>query len=133
MFKRNYIIITNNPLVALAWPDEVASTEGGPGDVFRAVRDMIHRGHRLLTHPLAGSVKPNESPYRSVVVTRDALPTLHFESLRSIEAAQSTLDKLTASSGLRYAHGTAPPELHQDYRLIDADLMRSAIDSLNQF
>lgn len=134
MLKRSYTIITNNPLVASTWPDEAASTDGGPGDVFQAARDMIHRGHRLLTHPLAGSIKPNESPYRSVVITRSAQSTLDFESLRLIEAARSALDKLVASSGLRYGGGgEMPPEVDQDYRLIDADLMRSAVDNLNEF
>mgnify|MGYP001419396279 CR=1 FL=1 len=133
MGKRHYIIVTNNPLVAANWPDEVSFVEGDPGDVYRATRDMVHRGHKLLTHPLAGSVKPNESPYRSVIVTSDSLPAVDFASLRPIEAARSALDKLVASSGLRYARGAVPPDVDSDYRLIDAELMESAVTSLNEF
>jgi hypothetical protein len=33
------------------------------------VRDKIHKGHKLLTHPLSGSIKPNESPYKSVLIS----------------------------------------------------------------
>jgi hypothetical protein len=38
--------------------------------VLLTVRDHIHSGARLLTHPQAGSVKPYETPYRSVLVYR---------------------------------------------------------------
>lgn len=151
--RRPYMIITNNPLVAERWPRETELVAGAPDAVYRAARNMVHGGHRLLTHPLAGSVKPNESPYRSVIVTRDPRPTVDFASLRLMEAALSALDKLVASSGLRYAHARAaapsapgaphapasaasvqlPPELDMDYRTIDAGLMESAIQSLNEF
>ena len=31
-------------------------------DVLIHVRDLVHQGHKLLTHPLAGSVKPMRPP-----------------------------------------------------------------------
>lgn len=158
--RRHYIVVTNNPLVAEKWPNEAQLVDGDPGCVFAAVRDLVHRGHRLLTHPLAGSVKPNESPYRSVIVTREPEPRIQpgiqpgaprsaapsadpaaapgasvdLDSLRRIEAALSTLGKLVKTSGLRYARAGGrwlPPEVDQDYRLLDADLMESAVESLN--
>lgn len=33
------------------------------------VRDMVYLGHILYTHPLSGSVKPNQTPYRTVAVS----------------------------------------------------------------
>ena len=37
-------------------------------DVLIKVRDLVYDRHTLLTHPQASSLKPNQTPYRSVVV-----------------------------------------------------------------
>lgn len=37
-------------------------------DVLLKTRDMIYDRHILLTHPQASSLKPNQTPYRSIVV-----------------------------------------------------------------
>lgn len=38
------------------------------GEVLIKVRDMVYDRHILLTHPQASSLKPNQTPYRSIVV-----------------------------------------------------------------
>ena len=40
----------------------------GYEDVLIKVRDLVYDKHVLLTHPQASSLKPNQTPYRSVVV-----------------------------------------------------------------
>ena len=40
----------------------------GYEDVLIKARDMVYDKHILLTHPQASSLKPNQTPYRSVVV-----------------------------------------------------------------
>ncbi|HAZ36265.1 MAG TPA: GrdX protein, partial [Clostridiaceae bacterium] len=59
------IIITNNPLSKEFFNDkyEVQFINGSLMDVLIKVRDLIHKGYVLLTHPLMGSVKPNQTPY----------------------------------------------------------------------
>ncbi|MCI8640211.1 MAG: GrdX protein [Coprococcus sp.] len=37
-------------------------------EVLIKTRDMVYDRHVLLTHPQASSLKPNQTPYRSVVV-----------------------------------------------------------------
>lgn len=37
-------------------------------EVLIRARDMVYDRHILLTHPQASSLKPNQTPYRSVVV-----------------------------------------------------------------
>ena len=55
------LLITNNPMVNIKQFDAVEKifleNEGYLG-VLHFVRDKIHQGHTLLTHPLSGSVKP---------------------------------------------------------------------------
>lgn len=125
--RPDYIVMTNNPKTIKRWPDAAEAVQGGVAQVFEAVRDRIHLGHKLLTHPLAGSVKPNESPFRSVIITRRADTSVDFDSLRLIEAAISTLVKL--GPGRR---GQMPESVRCDYQLIDAELMNNAIESLQR-
>jgi hypothetical protein len=114
------IIVTNNPMVRekfsgrapAAWPLIGADMSGSPSvldfhdtdclGVFLAVRDRIHLGHSLLTHPLSGSVKPGETLYKTVIVTGEKSAgkkpfSVDEESLAIIEDSIQTCMKLKAS------------------------------------
>ena len=63
------ILVTNNDCVYEKYKDItnvilVASYEA----VLIKVRDLVYDRHVLLTHPQASSLKPNQTPYRSVAV-----------------------------------------------------------------
>lgn len=65
------ILITNNPKVYAAYKDEMEVEflkDKSYGEVLEVTRDAIHRGAGALTHPLAGSLKPNQTPYRSMII-----------------------------------------------------------------
>lgn len=65
------IIITNNDKVYFKYKDSyevVLLKDKSYTDVLYAVRDRIHEGCKLLTHPMAGSLKPNQTPYKSVML-----------------------------------------------------------------
>jgi hypothetical protein len=67
--QHDCLILTNNELVRkiLGKQYEIAFFgECSYRDILIKTRDLVYAGHRLYTHPLAGSVKPNETPYRSV-------------------------------------------------------------------
>ena len=82
------LVITNNPMVrdVLSKQDicEVRYAPVSYRQVLCLARDAIHQGHKLLTHPLSGSVKPGETPYKSVAVSR-AQGLLDLPSLSLIE------------------------------------------------
>ena len=71
MGSREYMVITNNPLVwdRLKETRHVVYREISYEEILREVRDRIHEGHTLLSHPLSGSVKPNETPYKSIMIS----------------------------------------------------------------
>ena len=71
MNRGKYIVVTNNPLVLdkLQETHEVMYREVSYEELLKEVRDRIHEGHLLLTHPLSGSVKPKETPYKSVLIS----------------------------------------------------------------
>jgi len=91
-------------------------------DVFLAVRNAVHMGARIISHPLSGSIKPNESPYKSVVITV-ATSKLDIKSLNIIEDAISTLTHLIEKN-----HNYDESVL-DDFRIIDLDLIKSTFDS----
>ena len=113
-------IITNNPDVRDAYVALARFIPGGVREVFVAVRDRVHGGAKVLSHPLSGSIKPWESPYKSVVISATN-GALDFASLQLIENA---MEKLRS-------HAVAAPPTNEsilaDFRIIDLDLMRSAI------
>jgi len=77
-------------------------------------------GAKLISHPLSGSIKPNISPYKSVLIA--AGETLDFKSLQIIEDAINVLERLPKKQ-----HGYSESVL-QDFRVIDLDLIRSSIN-----
>ena len=60
-------------------------------DVLIAVRDRVHSNYRILTHPMAGSLKPNQTPYKSVLLIRSE--AIDFRSLEMIESAIASAEK----------------------------------------
>lgn len=63
------VLITNNPRVYEKYKDTLKVLfEESYEQVLIKTRDMVYDRHILLTHPQASSLKPNQTPYRSVVV-----------------------------------------------------------------
>ena len=117
----DFLIITNNPLVRDEYPDRrVIFADAPPRDVLVTARDYIHKNHKLLTHPLLGGVKPNESPYKSVLLSC-AGETPDFGSIKIIEECIAVCDKFPQRD-------VPPPEdiLH-DMRTVDCSLFATAM------
>jgi len=122
--EKKYIIITNNPLVPkkLGSTDAVVYKDISYEDVLRDVRDRVHEGHRLLSHPLSGSVKPNETPYKSVMISTGK-GEIDEGSLAIIENAIQACGKFAFKSD-KYK-----PEVYGDFQLVDWSLLESALAS----
>ena len=81
------IIVTNNPLVneRLSKEYKVEYLEGQDYlSVLKMARDKIHLGYSLETHPLSGSIKPNETPYKSLIIAQTS-DKLDLKSIYMIE------------------------------------------------
>jgi hypothetical protein len=119
----NIRIITNNPLVAEKYPGASLLLECGVEGIFIAARDDIHLGATIINHPLSGSIKPNESPYKSLVVSAER-GTVDFQSLQLIEGAMEVIRKMPVRKRI------LPEQVLDDFRVIDLDLLDSAIHAL---
>ena len=129
-------MVTNNILAKnrLLGAFEVEYCDISYLEVLVLVRNYIHKGHRLLTHPLSGSVKPNETPYKSVVISAEA-QSLDTESLSIIEESIACYKKFAAhkkvtlgrpqqSCGYDFlAYNKVPESVLKDFMEIDCSLV----------
>jgi len=118
----NFFVITNNPLVHNKWSDSthVEFKEGSYIDVLVTARDYIYEGHTLLTHPMAGSVKPNETPYKTVALSKGK-EKLDLESVEIISSSIQTCEKF-AKNPREY-----PEDVLEDFQQIDYSLIKNAL------
>ena len=101
------ILITNNALVNEKYKDQITTIYLEDLDylkVLELVRDKIHIGHELLTHPLSGSIKPNETPFKSVLIS-DKVSEINFDSLSIIEESILTAKKFLDQKKIRNWQG----------------------------
>ena len=122
---RDYLILTNNPLVRRCMEGQGLYTirleeDKSFREILVEARDLVYAGHVLYTHPLAGSVKPNETPYKSLIVSREAhgFDAQHGEMIAS---AIAVFDKFKPLGR------TFPPSVLEDFQLIDYTLLAGAI------
>ena len=119
------IVVTNNPMskAELEKKCKVEFVDGPNTEVFEKTRDYIHSGHRLLTHPIMSSVKPNQTPYRTVVITEKPSEGVDLQSLQYIEEAIHTTEKFLRNFGIP----VWTEKILNDFQLIDYDLIYHAI------
>lgn len=118
------LLITNNQNVKEFFQNldfTVDFVEGGYGEVLYKTRDYVHKNYVLLTHPLSGSIKPNETPYKSIAI--EPGNELDMFSLELIGNAIFTYEKLQ--------HDLKTPlwreHILDDFRVIDLDLIKNAL------
>lgn len=119
------LLITNNARLL----DHVSSSrfvEGTASDVLIAVRDLVHQGWRLLTHPLYGNFRPLQQPFRSVLLKRPASLSepVDTKSLTLLEEALS----IHASTKTPSVEKPAPsPTVLEDLAFLDMELMKESL------
>lgn len=120
------IIITNNKdLLLKNYKDtEVELFDISYMDVLIIVRDFVHKGHVLLSHPLCGSLKPNENPYKSVLISKKTQKSIDMQSLNIIENSIQTAKRFPIKKDRVLSE-----KVLSDFRLIDKCLIESAISS----
>jgi len=121
-----FMIITNNELVLDNYENQsIYYPEKDLLEIMKFVRNKIHLGYRLLSHPLAGSIKPNETPYKSILISQRKEKDLDYGSLKIVEDSIQMTESLIRSKKMR----KWPDRILKDFSLIDNDLITSAIES----
>ena len=119
-------IVTNNPMSKEKFEGKykVEFIDVPQLDILKKVRNYIHKGNRILTHPLMGSVKPNETPYRTVCVSAEVVDGVDLQSLEIIENSIVTTEKFLRD----FNTPQWSEKILADFQLIDSDLIDHAIN-----
>jgi len=122
------LIITNNSLVYEKFNREIETVFLDKSSLYQlleCVRDLVYMGHSLYTHPLSGSIKPNETPYKSVVISKKK-GVLDVESVAIIEKSMD--------AALRFMKNYPTPpwteNILKDFRTVDLSLIENAVDRM---
>jgi grdX protein len=119
-------LITNNPkFIEENLKDiEIEYLDVSYIDILRKVRDYVHENWEIVTHPLYGSVKPNETIYRTIVIKENN--SLDITSVNLISDAILTFKK--------FRNNREVPQwtdrVKDDFSVIDHDLIINAINRI---
>ena len=119
-------LITNNPkFIEENLKDiEIEYLDVSYIDILRKVRDYVHENCEIVTHPLYGSVKPNETIYRTIVIKENN--SLDITSVNLISDAILTFKK--------FRNNREVPQwtdrVKDDFSVIDHDLIINAINRI---
>lgn len=122
------ILITNNPSVINKFNsvETIYLEDATLLDVFIYVRDNVHQGAKLLTHPLTSSIKPDETPYKSILISKNEKPYLDFGSLEIISNSIEVVEKFLKGKNKK----NYTSEILKDFQAIDLATITSGIESM---
>lgn len=117
------ILITNNPKFKSLDINNIAVKYHNTNyfRILEITRDYIHKNYEMLTHPLYGSVKPNETIYRTILIKES--DSLDYNSVTLISEAMSTFVKFNKNK----VTPTWNERVKDDFSVIDYDLLINAI------
>ncbi len=119
------IIITNNSMVFNKYgcKNSVEYLKDAKYlDVLNFTRDKVHLGHKLLTHPLSSSLKPNETPFKSIIISKE-VSNIDFQSLEIIENSIEVTKQFLRDKNL----STFKEKILNDFKLIDLSIIESGM------
>ncbi len=123
--KTNTLIITNNSKVLYKYKHkfdlEFIESDNMLSVLIKA-RDYIHKGYSLLTHPLSGSIKPNQTPYKSILLLNDN-KSIDFDKLRLIENSIETFYKFINNNKVSNWN----ENIKADFKTVDLSLIDSCL------
>lgn len=123
------ILITNNELIYEKYKDsmEIIYDENFLYlDILKIVRDKIHLGHKLLTHPLSGSVKPNETPYKTIIIS---------EEKHNLDSSGLSIIEESILATKKFLNDRKTPawseKILDDFKIIDLSLIEPVLEKIN--
>jgi hypothetical protein len=128
--EKKYVLVTNNPKADDVYKSNAAIgveylTNASYLDVLIRVRDRVYDGWSLMTHPQASNLKPNQCPYKTILISRDREGQDFARDVELIETAISGYHKFT--DGMK-----APcwgEKALGDFMTVDLSVVESALGS----
>ena len=122
------IIITNNDRVYEKYKKEMqVILLDSYEDVLIKTRDMVYNRHILLTHPQASSLKPNQTPYRSVVV----YPQGEEENKKDIMLIEKCIETYRQWQEIAPTPKNYAEKVANDFKTIDLSVIENIIPRIS--
>lgn len=126
---RKLLIVTNNAVTEEFFQGKIRLEHAeSHKDVLLKVRDHIYAGGwKLITHPMASSIKPNQTPFRSIILIESDENS--NDDVVMIEEALASYEKFDIDKKPTdwYRNTT-----DQDFRMIDFYMIEDAIPHLTR-
>lgn len=122
------IIITNNDRVYEKYKKEMqVILLDSYEDVLIKTRDMVYNRHILLTHPQASSLKPNQTPYRSVVV----YPKGEEDNMKDIMLIEKCIETYRQWQEIAPTPKNYAEKVVNDFKTIDLSVIENIIPRIS--
>lgn len=92
-------------------------------EVLMKVRDMVYDRHTLLTHPQASSLKPNQTPYRSVVI----YPKGEEDNIKDILLIEKCIETFRQWQEIALTPNEYADKIADDFKTIDLSVVDNII------
>lgn len=122
-------IVTNNPMVQEQMLNigKIDYIEGSYDQVLDKVKTLIIKEKlSLVIHPLSGSIKPNETYYKTIFISETTSQYIDIESLEYIESAIAVYEKFIKNK----QRPNWSLAVLNDFAFVDFSIAQSTLDRM---
>ena len=124
--SKDILIVTNNSKVFVEYKEnytvEFIDSET-MYNVLIKTRDLLHSGYKLLTHPMSGSLKSNQTPYKSILLIKKNNEANLYDILM-IENAIDNYNKFIKNRDIT----NWTENIKNDFKTVDLSLISSCFN-----
>lgn len=95
-------------------------------EVLIKVRDLVYDRHILLTHPQASSLKPNQTPFRSVMV----YPKGDEDNMKDIMLIEKCIETYEQWQEIAATPKNYQKSVAEDFKTIDLSVIENIVPRL---
>lgn len=117
------MILTNNKKIGEK--NDLVFVDGHQMEVLMEARNYLHKGHMLISSPLAASGRMHFSPVRSLILSDEKYEALHSDGIGILENAILNLSKFLLKHGVDEKN-------RDDYEVIDKELLEEALKEIKR-
>lgn len=126
-YKEKSILITNNDRVYEKYKNQLTCILLEKyEEVLIKVRDLVYDKHVLLTHPQASSLKPNQTPFRSVIV----YPKGAEDNTKDILLIEKCIEVFNQWQNIAKSPSSYEKKVENDFKTIDLSVIENIMPRL---
>lgn len=120
-------LVTNNDRVYKKYKDDMeVILLNSYRDVLIKIRDLVYDRHILLTHPQASSLKPNQTPFRSVMV----YPKGSEDNMKDIMLIEKCIETYDQWQEIAATPDHYQKSVEEDFKTIDLSVIENIVPRL---